>query len=457
MLYCRRHFTLIEFMSQGLKIQHGLLKGEHMAQTTSSRKLTYLLVISVLLLSTLACNISDLVGGRVAEPVPAGNAGIAGRIWHDRCANPPQGSSLPDVYPTGCKLDSGSNTLVANGLLDPDERGIENVELNLGSGACPSEGSTTTLSAPDGMYLFAGLAAGTYCVNINPAAPNNNALQPGQWTYPALSEPSGSMAVTVNLTEGEVRADVYFAWDYFLEPPYQAPDITTPTIDLTPSPEPTASPTPEATLTPQPTGSPTPSPSPTFSSEDPRASLGDPTWADDLENDGDWFLYSDEHVSFEMVDEQMEMKAFNPDFYSGWSLGWRKDTNMFVEATISVKTCSGRDAVGLVFRAPDVGQGYLYGISCDGRYSLRFWDGEEMNQIQDWATHPALKSGSDQTQRIAVWTNGNLIRLYANGALLKEIVDATYNQEGLFGVFISSATTPTFQARMSEFLYWNSP
>ncbi len=80
-----------------------------------------------------------------------------------------------------------------------------------------------------------------------------------------------------------------------------------------------------------------------------------------------------------------------------------------------------------------------------------------MSRIQDWTTHPALKSGSDQTQRIAVWTSGNSIRLYANGELLNERFDSTYNGDGLFGVFISSATTPNFQARLREFLYWNSP
>lgn len=153
----------------------------------------------------------------------------------------------------------------------------------------------------------------------------------------------------------------------------------------------------------------------------------------------------------------MKLTAYNPDFYSGWSLGWRKDSNLYLEATFSVSTCSERDTIGLVFRAPDVGQGYLYGISCDGRFSLRFWDGGGMKRIQDWISHPALKSGSDQTQRVAVWTNGNLIRLYANGQLLKEIVDGTYTDDGLFGVFISSAQTSNFQAQMSEFLYWASP
>ncbi len=80
-----------------------------------------------------------------------------------------------------------------------------------------------------------------------------------------------------------------------------------------------------------------------------------------------------------------------------------------------------------------------------------------MTRIQDWTSHPALLSGSDHTQRVAVWTNGNLIRLYANGELLKELYDSTYTEEGLFGVFISSAVTTNFEARLTEFLYWNAP
>ena len=423
-----------------------------------SRKLVLLSVLMILIFAGLACDVSSFMGGPVTELEPSGNAGVAGRVWSDNCANPPQGAPLPDVFPDGCVLDPVTGALIANSLLDSDERGIENVELSLGRGVCPGEAITTTRSAPDGMFLFAGLAADTYCITIDPGDPNNNELLlPGLWTYPSIPAPQGPMQVTVILAQSEVRADVYFAWDYALEPAYQPPSVLTPTQDLTPRATPSSTETPAPSETPQSTSSPTPSPTPTFSSGDPRANLGDPTWEDDLENDGDWFLYTDDYVGFKMLDGQMELTAFNPDFYSGWSLGWRKDTNMFIEATIKVQTCSGRDMVGLVFRAPDVSSGYLYGVSCDGRYLLRLWDGEEMTRIQDWTSHSALKSGSDQTQRIAVLTNGNLIRLYANGELLKEIVDATYNEEGFFGVFISSAETANFQARMSEFVYWNSP
>lgn len=429
-----------------------------MTTSLQDRKYAYLSIIGMLIIAGVACDLSNLVGATVTELEPSGNAGIAGRIWHDSCANPPRGTSAPDVFPPGCVLDPVSGELIANSLLDADERGIENIELHLGRGVCPGEPIATSRSAPDGMFLFAGLAADTYCVKIDPGDPNNHdLLLPGRWTYPAIPDSQAPMEVTVALAEGEVRADIYFAWDYALEPVYQAPAVQTPTQDLTPSATPTPTETPAPTGTPQATGSPAPSPTPTFSSGDPRANLGDPTWDDDLQNDGDWFLYSDDHVSFEMQDGQMNLTAYNPDFYSGWSLGWRKDSNMFIEATMRVQTCSGRDTIGLVFRAPDVSSGYLYGVSCDGRYSLRLWDGEEMTRIQEWTSHSALRTGSDQTQRIAVLTNGNLIRLYANGEFLKELVDATYNGEGLFGVFISAADTANFQAVMSEYLYWNSP
>ncbi len=429
-----------------------------MRMANLNRKVILFMIAMLLLLVTMACSLGDLIGGRVVEPEPAGQGGIAGRIWHDRCANPPQGAPVPDVYPPGCVLDPSSGLLIANSLLDADEGGIESVELILGRGLCPGEPIKTTMSAPDGMFLFAGLDQDNYCITIDPRSSQNaNIIESGRWTYPAIIDPTGPMAVNVVLAKDEVRADVYFAWDFALEPLYQAPSVATPTENLTPSPEPSATTTPEPTGTLEPTGSPTPSPSPTFSVEDPRASLGDPTWEDDLEDDGDFYLYGDEHVNFEMADGVMKLTAYNPDFYSGWSLGWRKDSNMYLEATFSVSTCSERDTIGLVLRAPDVGKGYLYGISCDGRYSLRFWDGAEMKRIQDWIKHPALKSGSNQTQRVAVWTNGNLIRLYANGQLLKEIVDTTFTDDGLFGVFISSAQTSNFQAQMSEFLYWASP
>jgi inhibitor of cysteine peptidase len=130
---------------------------------------------------------------------------IGGKVWHDLCKVPYE---TVDVPPEGCvKLPDGG--LVANGLLEAGEPGIEGVVVMLGSGACPSTGLATATAGADGMYTFSGLDAGTYCVSSDPLdATNEKILIPGGWTNPA----GGS--VTVTLGAGEERLDVNFGWDY---------------------------------------------------------------------------------------------------------------------------------------------------------------------------------------------------------------------------------------------------
>jgi hypothetical protein len=130
---------------------------------------------------------------------------IGGKVWHDLCKVPYE---TVDVPPEGCvKLPDGG--LVANGLLEAGEPGIEGVVVMLGSGACPSTGLATAIADADGLYTFSGLGAGTYCVSSDPLdATNETILIPGGWTNPA----GGS--VTVTLGAGEERLDVNFGWDY---------------------------------------------------------------------------------------------------------------------------------------------------------------------------------------------------------------------------------------------------
>jgi len=227
----------------------------------------------------------------------------------------------------------------------------------------------------------------------------------------------------------------------------------TPVVESTAS----ATATLEPSATPAATSTQTPTASPTLGTSDPRASLGDPTWQDDFADASDWAIYEDDHTRFEIVDNKLAMTAFNADFYNGWLLSWRKDINFYIEATGTVETCSGRDSYGLMFRAPasDKGYlGYLFGISCDGRYSLRSWDGEVMTHILDWTPSTQLAAGSEQTHRIGVLAQGNELKLYAQGELLTTLTDTTHG-EGLFGLFVSAAQTPNFTTNVEEFLYWD--
>jgi hypothetical protein len=44
------------------------------------------------------------------------------------------------------------------------------------------------------------------------------------------------------------------------------------------------------------------------------------------------------------------------------------------------------DRFGLFIRTPDLKQGYLVGLTCDGRLSMTRWDGEETKFLVNFIT-----------------------------------------------------------------------
>lgn len=245
----------------------------------------------------------------------------------------------------------------------------------------------------------------------------------------------------------------------------------TPTVGPTEAlPSPTASAAPEMTATltvlpPTETATPlpatdTPTASPTFPSGDPRLSLGDPDFYDNFASGANWPLYEDDHVSFRINDEtQLIMTAFKPEQWDGFMLANPTVKDFYLEMTARFRQCSGLDRFGLVFRSVPSDQGYLgylFGVSCDGRYSLRRWDGKNFIKIIDWTESDVLNSGSQQGNRIGVMVRGNRFSLYANGVLLKEATDDTH-ASGRFGVFVGSANTSNFKVEVEEVSQWDLP
>ena len=421
------------------------------------------LVILIFIFSLPACNLpapdsgTEPPGQEPGDEVVSGMGGIAGRLWHDICAPPAADDLDPDDLPTGCVLDEASGEVVANGKLDVAEIGIAGVTVTLGEGVCPSFGLASTRTGSDGMYLFSGLQAGTYCVEIDPGLePNAAVLQPGRWTYPTIDDPLGPNPVEVTLEDGEVQSDVYYAWDFELLPesPTEPTDTPVPSAtiqdeaDVTETPEGEEG-TPTATMT----------ATPILVEGDPRGVLGDPTWVDDFVETEDWPLYDDSNVRFTLGEDDLLMTAYNPSFYNGWMLTWRDAVDSYFEITTEVEECSGRDSYGIMFRASSTNQGYigyLFGIGCDGTYILRSWDGESLTKIGDWTASELIRSGSNQTHRIGVWAEGTTLKLYIDGQEVTSITDGTH-ESGLFGVYIGSANTPNLTVHVDEFAYWELP
>jgi hypothetical protein len=187
---------------------------------------------------------------------------------------------------------------------------------------------------------------------------------------------------------------------------------------------------------------------------DPRTQLGLPTWHDNFTDDTNWPTGEDTFTAAEIEDGTMKFKGLSN--LDGWRITWKEFSDAYLEMTLKTTSCTGLDHYGMIFRVPDktkADKGYLFGISCDGRFSLRDWDGKEMNSLIDWTSSEAIKAGADQTNRIGVMARGDHLVFYANGILLGEIRDSTYTK-GVFGVFIGARETTHLEVLIDEIGYW---
>ncbi len=141
--------------------------------------------------------------------VPTASAAIRGRVWHDLCKPEMPGQPVPPAPPPGC-VPSEIGIYRANGILEPVEPGLQGIQVQLGAGRCPSQGLAATATDASGDYGFSGLAAGSYCVSVDNASPENAAgLAQGRWTFPALDVG----ATTVDVLPRDTRTAVNFGWD----------------------------------------------------------------------------------------------------------------------------------------------------------------------------------------------------------------------------------------------------
>lgn len=240
-------------------------------------------------------------------------------------------------------------------------------------------------------------------------------------------------------------------------------------ITATPQPTQEVSPTsvpPTATnLPPTPTPEPTATiqgPTPTAVAGDPRTRLGNPAWRDSMDNDNNWPTGSDKYTAIEFKDGNLLLSGLEP--INGWRISWPELADFYLEMTVKTGTCSGSDQYGFITRVPeptDPNQGYLVGLTCDGRYFLRKWDGETqpkgtMTNLIEYTSHSAIKAGANQTNRLGLMAVGSRLLVYVNGVLLGEAKDSQFSS-GNFGLFVYARETDNFTIAVDEASYWENP
>lgn len=221
--------------------------------------------------------------------------------------------------------------------------------------------------------------------------------------------------------------------------------------------------TPEASNTPVMTPTETQTPTATSVPDDPKLSLGEPSFAETFDKKSSFGLqtpYSDDAVTMSVTDGSLLMASSRVRGGIRWRLTYPTPGNFYLEGTFTTVTCSGSDYYGLVLRSPSYtdGRGYYFGLTCDGRYSFFSWDGaSDPNYLVDWTPDAALLGGSNQTNRIGVMVKDDHFSLYLNGKLTKDLSDTKIKEAGHFGVFLSALETANFTVQVNDIDEWNQP
>ncbi|MDO8969135.1 MAG: hypothetical protein Q7U74_00510 [Saprospiraceae bacterium] len=189
--------------------------------------------------------------------------------------------------------------------------------------------------------------------------------------------------------------------------------------------------------------------------------LGAPTWTDKMDNGNNWPTGTDPtgYSEVDLSNGFMELTALKP--IDGWRLTFDKLDNAYIEMTVNTGSCLPKDRYGLIVRVPstaEANRGYMLGFTCDGKFSIRKWDGpaNSMSTFINFKTNAAITAGANKTNRLGIMMQGNKLSLYANGTLIGEVQDNTWLQ-GHFGVYAGAHESTNFTLKIDEINYWTLP
>lgn len=142
---------------------------------------------------------------------PVAGGSITGFVWNDYCLTNENGDALDG----SCVADANGD-YHADGMIEPTETYIAGITVFLQWGSCSNNSAVPVTAVTDasGKYTFSNLQAGTFCVSMNAAIPDNAAkLLPGDWTFPA----NGIWYQEITLLGPDQAYPVNFGWDYQLK------------------------------------------------------------------------------------------------------------------------------------------------------------------------------------------------------------------------------------------------
>lgn len=188
---------------------------------------------------------------------------------------------------------------------------------------------------------------------------------------------------------------------------------------------------------------------------DPAAILGTPDGLDTFDTANNWTLFNNQCFRSEIANGRFEMESKGLAEIVCWEVSWPQIQDYYLESEVyTPDQCQAEDRFGLFFRAPDNYRGYLYGLTCDGQYSLTMWDGDTTTVILPASRSDAINTGPGAMNRLGVIAYGGDYVLYVNGVQIAEAQDFTYIGTGKIGYFVRAATDQGFKVSYDNMAVW---
>jgi hypothetical protein len=187
---------------------------------------------------------------------------------------------------------------------------------------------------------------------------------------------------------------------------------------------------------------------------DPAEGLGDPTYEDDFATGDNWSLGRDKYMDLRASNGNLIMRGLSTT--SGWRITRSSLANGYIQLSGEMSDCSGADNFGLYFRVPNAttaSSGYLFGISCDGKFALRKWNGETMTSLIYWKENATIKKGSDEINTLGVMLDGYEIKLYINGKQVGKTTDDDYGI-GSIGIYVAAKDSGDVTVLLHNLSVW---
>jgi hypothetical protein len=184
--------------------------------------------------------------------------------------------------------------------------------------------------------------------------------------------------------------------------------------------------------------------------------FGQPDWYDTFDTEANWNPSTGSDGGFAISDGRMEMFTAREDGFDIWLLTAPDVANGYVEAVFSTgEYCNQYDRYGLVVRSPQVNKGIFFGVTCNGTYSLREWNGQRWNNFTGFKKSDLVRQGGSQSNIIGIYFEEELLSMYINGTLVESIrIQGNYVHSGRFGVFIAAEITEGFTVYVDEIAMW---